>query len=71
MDLKDRLNHKIYLQALRRMTPEQRLSKALELSDTARRLFRTGLRRRFPGLSEDQFHQLYLERLELCHNRNY
>ena len=53
------------------MTPEQRLSKALELSDTARSLFRAGLRQRFPELAEDQFHELYLERLKLCHNRNY
>ena len=71
VDLKDRPNHKIYLRALRHMTPEQRLSKALELSDAARSLFRAGLRQRFPELSDDEFQRLYLERLELCHNRNY
>ncbi len=71
MHLKKNLNHKEYIKILRKMTPEQRLSKALELSETARSLFRAGLRQGFPELSDDEFHRLYLERLELCHNRNY
>jgi len=53
------------------MSPEQRLMKALELSEFTRQLFRQGLKERFPGLAEEQFHQLYLQRLEKCHNRNY
>jgi len=53
------------------MTPAQRLAKALELSAQARRLFEIGLRRRFPDLSEPEFHRLLLERLAKCHNRNY
>jgi hypothetical protein len=71
MDPKERPNHKIYIQTLRRMTPEQKLLKAFELSEMARNLFETGLRRRFPDLSEEEFHKLLLERLEKCHNRNY
>jgi hypothetical protein len=53
------------------MTPEQRLEKSLELSELIRDLFKHGLRKRFPELSEEEFHKLYLERLDLCHNRNY
>ncbi len=53
------------------MSPEKRLAKAFELSDLTRDLFERGLRRRFPGLSEDAFHALVLERLERCHNRNF
>ena len=71
MDPKPHPNHKLYIQILRRMTPEQRLMKAFELSEMSKSLFRQGLRERFPDLSEEDFHQLFLKRLELCHNRNY
>lgn len=33
MDPKPRPNHRRYIEILRRMTPEQRLAKAFELSD--------------------------------------
>ncbi|MBI5804666.1 hypothetical protein HZA73_01320 [candidate division TA06 bacterium] len=71
MDIKARPNHKIYIKALRAMSPEQRLAKAFELSDFSRRLFQDGLRRRFPGMSEPELHRLMLKRLNKCHNRNY
>jgi hypothetical protein len=53
------------------MTPGQRLEKAFEMSEFGKELFREGLRKRFPQLSEEAFHQLYLDRLAKCHNRNY
>ncbi len=53
------------------MTPQQRLAKAIEPTKDTRRRFRDGLRRRFPDLNEQELHQLYLERLNKCHNRNY
>lgn len=68
---KPRPNHRAYLEVLARMTPEQRIAKAFELSEMTRDLFRQGLRERFPDLPKDRFHVLYLERLALCHNRNY
>jgi hypothetical protein len=71
MDPKPRPNHRQYIQALRRMTPGQRLEKAFEMSEFGKELFREGLRKRFPQLSEEAFHQLYLDRLAKCHNRNY
>ena len=71
MNPKPRPNHRVYLQALRGMSPQQRLAKTIELSDSARRLFRDGLRKRFPNLAERDLHRLYLERLDKCHNRNY
>ena len=71
MDIKKRPNHKLYIQTLRRMSPEARLLKAFELSEFSRELFLHGLRRRFPELSEDEIKKVYLERLEKCHNRNY
>ncbi|NIA06680.1 MAG: hypothetical protein GWP14_03430 [Actinobacteria bacterium] len=64
-------NHKIYLQVLRRMSPEQRLLKAFELSEFANQLFVAGLRKAFPELCEQDFKKLLLERLAKCHNRNY
>ena len=71
MNGKPRPNHREYIKVLRRMTPEQRLLKAMELSEQSKRLFKQGLRNRFPDLSDEDFHQLFLERLAKCHNRNY
>jgi hypothetical protein len=53
------------------MTPEQRLAKAMELSDLGKRLFLHGLRRRFPEMSEREIRQEYLRRSARWHNRNY
>ena len=71
MDIKPRPNHRLYLDILRRMSPEARLMKAFELSSFSNDLFLHGLRKRFPDLSEQDFRKLYLERLNKCHNRNY
>ena len=68
---KPRPNHRQYLEVLRRMTPEERLLKAFELSEMTKTLFKQGLRERFPDLPEEQFHALFLERIARCHNRNY
>lgn len=66
---KARPNHRVYIEALRRLTPEQRLLKAFELTDMSRALFRDGLRARFPQASDVELEHIYLERLEKCHNR--
>ena len=71
MDPKPRPNHRLYMETLRRMTPEQRLLKAFELSEFGRQLFISGLRRRFPDAPPDEFKALLLKRLAKCHNRNY
>lgn len=71
MDPKERPNHARYIEILQRMTPEQRLLKAFELSEFSKALFAEGLRKRHPGLSEEAFHKLLLERLAKCHNQNY
>ena len=71
MDIKPRPNHRQHLEALRRMTPAQRLAKAFELSEFTRQLFYTGLRRRFPNASADELRRIALDRLAKCHNRNY
>jgi len=69
--MKPRPNHRIYIQALRRMTPDERLRKAFELSDLCRALFLHGLRKRFPELPDAELMRMYRERLDKCHNRNY
>ena len=48
MDPQPRPNHHLYLDALGRTTPEQRLLKAFELTQLSRELLRVGLRQRFP-----------------------
>jgi len=69
--LKKNPNHRVYIQMLRAMTPEERLQRALELSDFTRQLFEHGLRKRFPDLPEEDFQELFRKRLEKCHNRNW
>jgi hypothetical protein len=64
-------NHKIYLQTLQRMTPEQRLEKTFELSALTKKLFLHGLRKRFSNKTEAEIQAIYLERIAKCHNRNY
>ena len=71
MNPKPQPNHDVYIAALARMTPEQRLERAFELSEMVRAMFEHGLRQRFPDLGEDQLQSLLRERVELCHNRNY
>ena len=71
MDIKPRPNHDVTIRVLRAMTPEQRLTKAFELTEFARQLFWQGLKNQFPDRSDEQLRALYLKRLELCHNRNY
>jgi hypothetical protein len=71
MNPKPRPNHRLYLEVLSRMTPEQKLNKVFELSAFAKGLFIQGLHDRFPNLPEDEFRTLLLERLAKCHNRNY
>ncbi len=70
-DIKERSNHKIYIETLRRMTPEERLLRAFELSEFGKELFLTGLRSRFPDLPDERIRKIYLERIDRCHNRNY
>jgi hypothetical protein len=68
-DPKPRSNHREYIRILRRMTPEQRLLKAIELTDLGRSLFMEGLRRRHPHLDAAQLRALYLARIARCHSR--
>lgn len=65
---KPRPNHRRYLGILRRMSPEARLRKALELSDMTRELFRHGLRRRFPEKSETELREIEMRSLERWHS---
>jgi hypothetical protein len=71
MDPKPKPNHRIYLEVLRAMTPEQKLMKVFKLSEFSKALFIEGLRRRFPDATEEEFRRILFERLEKCHNRNY
>jgi hypothetical protein len=71
MDLKPRPNHRLYLNVLRSLSPEQRLRKAFDLSAFAKALFVEGLRKRFPHVTGAEFKRILLDRLARCHNRNY
>ena len=69
--MKARQNHRLYVQILRRMTPEQRLRKAFELNEFGKELFRQGLRRRHPGLTVDELNALQRKLEDRWHNRTY
>ncbi len=71
MSIKPLPNHKQYLAVLNKMSSEQRLLKALELSAITKELFISGLRKRFPDKTETEIHKIYLQRLTKCYNRNY
>jgi hypothetical protein len=71
MSIKQSPNHKQYLTTLTKMSAEQRLLKALELSAITKELFISGLHKRFPDKTETEIHKIYLQRLAKCYNRNY
>ena len=59
------------LAALRRLSPAKRLDMAFDLSDFSRDLFLHGLRKRFPDKTEEEIKEIFLERIDKCHNANY
>ncbi len=71
MSIKQSPNHRQYLITLKKMSAEQRLLKALELSIITKKLFLSGLNKRFPDKTETEIHKIYLQRLAKCYNRNY
>lgn len=62
---------RIYIDVLKRMTPEGRLLKAFDLYEFATHCFLHGLSKRFPDATDDEIRKIYLERIDKCHNRNY
>jgi hypothetical protein len=68
MNPKPRPNQEAYLRNLRRMTPQQRLDVASDLSDSVRELFLAGLRQRHPEMSEQDIRRLMRQKLypECC-----
>ena len=56
--MKTRQNHKLYVQILGRMSPEQRLGKAFELRELGMPLFRQGLRSLKPDLTAEELKTL-------------
>ena len=71
MESNKRTAHEVYIDVIRSMAPADRLRKAFEITELTRRLFKQGLRERFPEKTDDEIHRIYLERLAECHNQNY
>jgi hypothetical protein len=67
--LKPEPNRRIYIETLRRMTPEQRLAKAVELSEMTREALRAGLAERHPDATPEDLTAMVTERLERCRRR--
>lgn len=68
---KPRPNHQRTLRILRAMTPAEKLAQVFKLNERTLKLFRIGLRRRFPNLDDAAFEKVYLQMRTRCHNRNY
>ena len=71
MEIKKSHNHKLYIKTLRRMTANDRLLKSFELTEFSKSLFLHGLKKRFPFMPDSEIVELYLKRLDKCHNKNY
>ena len=52
----------VLLAILRGQAPERRLQIALAATDAAREMIRADLRERFPGASDEELHERFLER---------
>ncbi|MBC8387133.1 MAG: hypothetical protein ISS13_01615 [Actinobacteria bacterium] len=64
-------SHREYIKIIRRLTPEEKLKKCFELNELTKKLFLTGLKNRFPNLSQEEIKKLYLKRINKCHNLDY
>lgn len=64
-------SHREYIKIIRRLTPEEKLKKCFELNELTKKLFLTGLKNRFPDLSQEEIKKLYLKRINKCHNLDY
>lgn len=64
-------NRQIYIDVLRKMTPENRLNKSFELNELAKNLLRHGLRSRFPEATDAELGVRLRRRIDKCHNQNY
>lgn len=71
MNETDRQTHREYIKILKKMTPQERLQRALELSDLTKSLFITGLKMRYPDYSEKDIKNLYIEKIYKCHSSDY
>ncbi|MEE8324764.1 MAG: hypothetical protein V3R31_03840 [Candidatus Humimicrobiaceae bacterium] len=64
-------DHKEYIKIMRKISPEDRLRKSFELNELTKKLFLTGLKNRFPELSDKELKKIYLKQIGKCHNLNY
>ncbi len=71
MDPKKQPNHALYLQALRRMTPEQKIEKASEMATLGRDLMTAGIRLSNPDITDAELRMIVRRKLDACHNQNY
>lgn len=70
IEQKSRPNRRIYIETLRRMTPEQRLAKAFELSEMTHEALRAAIISRYPEATPAEVQALFVERLERCRSRS-
>ncbi|HOV15214.1 MAG TPA: hypothetical protein PK771_13075 [Spirochaetota bacterium] len=56
----------IYVGILKKMSPEEKLKKACELSDFTKMLFINGLKKRFSTANEFELKRILIERIKKC-----
>ncbi len=63
-------NYKLHQTLVRQMTPAQRLTRALDSADLARRLAWLGLEQRYPAADEAELTRRFLSLTKRCRNKN-
>ncbi len=67
----DNESHLVYINILKKMSPQQRLLKSFELTEFGKTLLLEGLKVKYSCLGDKEIRKIYIERLIKCHNRNY
>jgi hypothetical protein len=64
-------NRQEYIECLRRLGPEGRINIMLELTETMYQMLREAIARRYPEMTAEERHQVFLDKIKKCRNRNY
>lgn len=59
------------IEIYQKMTPQQRIEEAIQLSDLTYEVMKDGIRNQHPNLDEEAIQKLVLERMKICRKNNY
>ncbi|MBC8526864.1 MAG: hypothetical protein H8D22_08410 [Candidatus Cloacimonetes bacterium] len=59
------------IEIYRKMTPQQRIEEAIQLTDLTYEVMKEGIRNQHPNLDEAAIQKLVLERMEICRKKGF